>query len=262
MCRVTVAPEIRIFETLDEAAREAAELFAWLAGQAAAKSARFRVALSGGTTPQALYSLLAGPPFADQAPWPQVDFYFGDERCVPPDHPESNYRMANLSLLRPLRIPADQVFRMAGELPDPGQAARDYEAQIRRSFNAGASGLPQFDLILLGIGDDGHTASLFPNTKALDEKERLVVDNQATRGIARRLTFTVPLINAARLVLFLVCGAGKASAVRAVLEGSAQPSRLPAQLIRPRDGRLLWFLDRAAAAELAVSRKQVVSHEE
>lgn len=259
---MTAVPEIRIFESLDEVAREAAELFVWLAGQAAGKSARFRVALSGGTTPQALYSLLAGPPFADQVQWSQVDFYFGDERCVPPDHSESNYRMASLSLLRPLRISADRVFRMAGELPDPGQAARDYEALIRRGFNADPPAWPQFDLILLGLGDDGHTASLFPNTKALDEKERLVVDNQATRGIARRLTFTVPLINAARVVLFLTCGAGKASTVRAVLEGSAQPSRLPAQLIKPRDGRLLWFLDRAAAGELAVSKQQVVSHEE
>ena len=244
-------------------AREAAELFVWLAGQARAEPTPFRVALSGGSTPRTMYARLVEPSLARQVKWQEVEFYFGDERCVPPDHPESNYCSANVSLFQPLKIDPKNIHRMVGEAPDPDQAARDYEAVLRRQFGAAAPVWPRFDFILLGMGEDGHTASLFPGTPALDERERLVVANHSPRGIRDRITFTAPLINAARVVLFLVCGENKAPAARAVLEGGGQdPRRYPAQLIRPTQGRLLWFLDQAAASELAVARQQVVSNEE
>lgn len=259
---MTASPEIRIFQDPEELAREAADFFVWIAGQTNAGASRFRVALSGGSTPQAMFTKLVDPSLAAQVKWETVELYFGDERCVPPDHPESNYHMANGALLQPLRIDSKNVFRMAGEAPEPDQAARDYEALLRRRFAVQPPAWPRFDLILLGLGEDGHTASLFPDTPALDEGDRLVVANQAPRGIPGRLTFTVPLINAARVVLFLVCGANKAAAARAVLEGVRAPRQYPAQLIQPNQGRLLWFLDRAAASELVLAKQQVVSHEE
>jgi len=255
--------EIRFFTDAQDLAREAADLFVWLGGQAISGSGRFRVALSGGSTPKAIHAMLAGPAFAGQLDWRRVEFYFGDERCVPPDHAESNYGMAAATLFQPLQIKPEQVFRMTGEAADPAQAARDYEALLRARFGCPAPGWPRFDLVLLGMGDDGHTASLFPGTPALQERERLVVTNQSPRGIPNRLTFTAPLINQAREVLFLVSGAAKASVVRTVLEGQdVDPARFPSRLIRPVEGRLLWFLDGAAAAELTTAKQQVVSHEE
>ena len=255
-------PEIRIFQNPEEVAREAAEFFVWLAEQGSAAVGKFRVALSGGSTPQAMFSTLAKPPLTTLPKWQEIEFYFGDERCVPPDHPESNFRMADLSLFQPSQIQSERIFRMPGEVPDPNQGALDYERVLRRCFGVPAPGWPRFDLVLLGLGEDGHTASLFPDTAALDERERLVVANQAPRGVCNRLTFTVPLIDAAQVVLYLVCGLNKAPAVRAVLEGPYEPHRFPAQLVKPDNGRLLWFIDRAAASELSVARQQVVSHEE
>lgn len=260
---MTVAAEVRIFQDPEELAREAAEFCIWLAGQSIAGTGRFRVALSGGSTPRTLYAMLASPPLATQVDWAHVEFYFGDERCVSPDHPESNYRTANAALFQPLHISPENVFRMAGDAPDPNEAARGYEALLRRQFGVPAPGWPCFDLVLLGLGDDAHTASLFPGTKALEESARLVVPNQASRGVRERITFTAPLINAAKVILLLVCGADKASAVHAVLEGAKpETKRYPAQLIRPSQGRLIWFLDRAAASGLTVAKQQVVSHEE
>jgi 6-phosphogluconolactonase len=257
-----LAAELRILEDGEELAREAADFVVWLGEQAIARQGRFRLALSGGSTPKALYGLLAGPGLAKRLDWSQVSFFFGDERCVTPDHADSNFRMANETLLRPLNIAPDRVFRMTGE-DEPEKAARHYEDKIRREFGVAAPAWPGFDVILLGLGNDGHTASLFPGTQALGERERLVVANQAPQGVRQRLTFTAPLINHAQAVVFLVSGSGKAPAVRAVLEDrAADPRKFPAKLVQPERGRLLWFLDHAAAAELTIEKQRIVSHEE
>ncbi len=256
------AAELRILEDGEELAREAADFAVWLGEQAIARHGRFQLALSGGSTPKALYGLLAGPALAKRLDWSRVFFFFGDERCVPPDHADSNFRMANETLLKPLKIAQDRVFRMRGE-DEPAQAARHYEDAIRKEFGVAEPAWPSFDLIFLGLGDDGHTASLFPGTQALGEGERLVVPNQAPQGTKQRLTFTAPLINHAQAVVFLISGAGKAPAVRAVLEDrAADPNTFPAKLVRPEQGRLIWFLDHAAAAELIVEKRRIVSHEE
>lgn len=261
--RITMGPELRIMEDDAELAAEAADLFVWLAEQAVAAAGLFRVALSGGSTPAALYAALAGPPFSGQVNWPLVEFYFGDERCVPLQDSESNFGCANDRLFRPLKIAADRIFRMAGEASDPAQAAWQYETLLRERFKTLAPGWPAFDLILLGLGEDGHTASLFPATDALTESRRLVLATVSPRGVRDRLTLTVPVINQASTVIFLVSGPNKARAVRAVLEDQgADPRQWPGKLIRPVKGRLIWIVDRAAAAELAVARQGIVSHEE
>ncbi|MBI4400106.1 MAG: 6-phosphogluconolactonase [Nitrospirae bacterium] len=260
---MSAAPELRVMNDSEELTREAAELFVWFGEQAIGTRGRFRVALSGGSTPKALYAALAGPAFSGQLDWRRVEFYFGDERCVPPDHAESNFGMANGALFRPLKMAPERIFRMSGESGDPDEAARRYEKLIRERFEAPAPGWPSFDLILLGLGEDGHTASLFPNTQALDERARLVVPSVAPREPKQRLTLTAPAINEARAVVFLVSGPGKATAVHAVLEDRGQNDRqIPAKLVRPVSGRLIWLVDRAAAAALAVTKQNVVSHEE
>jgi 6-phosphogluconolactonase len=256
------AAELRILEDGEELAREAADFVVWLGEQALARHGRFRLALSGGSTPKALYGLLAGPALVKRLDWSRVSFFFGDERCVPPDHADSNFRMASETLFKPLKIARDRVFRMQGE-DEPEKAARHYEDAIRKEFGTAAPAWPGFDLILLGLGDDGHTASLFPGTQALGERERLVVPNQAPQGVTQRLTFTAPLINHSPAVVFLVSGAGKAPAVKTVLEDrAADPKKFPAKLVQPEQGRLIWFLDHAAAAELMIEKQRIVSHEE
>lgn len=260
---MSAAPEVRIVDDAEELACEAADLFVWLGQQAITAGGRFRVALSGGSTPKVLYAMLASPAFSGQLEWPRVDLFFGDERCVPPDHPDSNFGIANESLLRPLKIAPGRVFRMRGEDSNPDQAARQYEDVIRKEFGASAPASPSFDLILLGLGDDGHTASLFAGTPALEERTRLVVANLAPRGVRNRLTLTTPAINHASTVLFLVSGISKADAVHAVLDDRDRDGgRVPAKLIRPVSGRLIWLLDRAAASALTVAKQGVVSHEE
>jgi 6-phosphogluconolactonase len=254
------ASELRILENAEELAREAADFVVWIGEQAVAVAGAFRLALSGGSTPRALYTLLAGPGFSKRFDWSRAAVFFGDERCVPPDHADSNFRMANETLLAPLKIAPGRVFRMRGE-DDPEQAAREYEDRLRKEF--GASARPRFDLILLGLGDDGHTASLFPRTPALGERQRLVVPNQAPQGTKQRITFTAPLINQARAVVFLVSGRSKAPALKAVLEDrAADPNEFPAKLVQPEEGRLIWFLDHAAAAELTIEKQRISSHEE
>lgn len=260
---MSVAPEIRIMTDGQELAYEAAELFLWFGEQAMATTGRCRVALSGGTTPKALHATLAGLDFSTKLAWPRVDFYFGDERCVPPDHPDSNFGMANETLFRPLKIQPEQVFRMCGEDSRPERAALQYEDLLRKEFSAPAPALPSFDLVLLGLGEDGHTASLFPGTEALEERERLVVATTAPQGGKHRLTLTAPVINKSHAIVFLVSGSNKATAVKLVLEASGQDyHRIPARLIRPETGRLIWLLDRAAASELTIAKQGVVSHEE
>lgn len=179
-------------------------------------------------------------------------FVFGDERGVPPEHPESNYGLAQAALFQPLGIQPDQIYRMKGEMPDPAAAAREYEETLRVLTACPAPTIPPLDLILLGLGEDGHTASLFPGTSAVTEQHRLVTVGQAPKGIASRLTLTVGVLNRATVVLFLVTGAGKAETVRAVIEPHNQTeSALPAALVRPESGRLIWLLDRSAGASLS-----------
>jgi 6-phosphogluconolactonase len=232
-------------------AQEAAERCAGIAAEALARAGRFHVALTGGSTPKRLYTLLATEPYRSRLPWAQTHVFWGDERCVPPDHPESNYRMAHEALLRHLPIPSEQIHRMRGEDPDPEQAAAEYEQCLRTVFAPRAGTLPRFDLVLLGMGADGHTASLFPHTGALREQQRWAVRNHVPQLQADRLTLTVPVINRGATILFLVAGTEKAVALRDVLEGPPDPERLPAQRIRPATGRLIWLVDRAAASRLA-----------
>jgi 6-phosphogluconolactonase len=214
----------------------------------------FSVALSGGSTPRGMFALLAGDEFRGRVRWDRVFFFWGDERHVPPDHPDSNFRMAREALLSHLSLREDQVFRIHGENPDAAAAAYDYEKTMRQFFGLADCQLPGFDLVLLGMGPDGHTASLFPGTKALLEHTRVVVSNWVGKFNTYRITMTAPAINAAAYVLFLIGGEDKAPALKAVLEGPIEPSQLPAQLIQPRDGHLVWLCDRAAAQLLQTKK--------
>jgi 6-phosphogluconolactonase len=232
-------------------AKEAAERCVRIAQEALARGGRFTIALSGGSTPKSLYSLLADEPYSTRVPWSKTHVFWGDERAVPPGDPDSNFGMAKTTLLDHVPIPADRVHRMQAERDDLDLAAREYEAEIARSFGVPAGAEPPaFDLILLGLGPDGHTASLFPHTEAARERARWVVRNHVPNLKSDRLTLTPPILNQASTVLFLVAGTDKAPALQAVLEGPADPDRLPAQLIRPTAGRLIWLVDRAAAGML------------
>jgi 6-phosphogluconolactonase len=240
---------LEIVANAEQVCRRAAEEFVVRAGEAIAERGRFLVALSGGSTPQRLYQLLAEPAFRDRIDWPKVLIFWGDERCVPPDHKDSNFRMADEALLRKVPLLPQNVHRMQAERDDREQAASDYEAEIAQA--AGGADTPAvFDLVLLGLGPDGHTASLFPHSTALEERERWVVANYVARFNTYRLTMTAPILNAARQVLFLVVGRDKAATLVEVIGGPRDPARLPAQLIRPSNGELEWLLDRAAAARL------------
>jgi 6-phosphogluconolactonase len=242
-------PEIRILADGRELSRAAAEEFVRLADEAVRGRGRFSVALSGGSTPEALYRLLAAEDggFRPRVPWGQAYFFWGDERHVPPDHPNSNCRMAYEAMLSRVPVPPGNVHRIPAENPDAAEAAAKYAETLRRFFDAAAGRFPRFDLVLLGMGSDGHTASLFPGTDAVHERARLVAAPWVEKLGAHRITLTVPVLNAAASAIFLVSGEGKAEALRAVLEGPHRPDRFPAQLVRPRDGRLLFLVDRAAA---------------
>jgi 6-phosphogluconolactonase len=243
-------PSIRSIDVLANAAdlfHAAAEEFIRAARTAIGAQGRFSVALSGGSTPKSLYSLLASN-YADFA-WNRVFLFFGDERHVPPTDPESNYRMVKESLLSKIAIPAENVFRVSAENPDADAAAADYEARLRRFFELKPGEFPRFDLILLGVGPDGHTASLFPGSAALDETSRLVVANWVAKFNTHRITFTFPVLNRAAEIMFLASGADKADMLHQVLEVKNTPP-LPSQRIEPTDGKLLWMLDEAAAAKL------------
>lgn len=210
------------------------------------------MALSGGSTPQALYRSLASPEWKERFDWDRMVFFFGDERCVPPDHPESNYAMTEAALFSPLGINPEKIHRMKGELDEAGRAAQDYEQTLRDVTNSPTPVVPQLDVILLGLGDDGHTASLFPGTGALFDRTHLVTVSRSPKGIASRLTLTLGVINRASVVLFLVAGRGKAPMVRSVLEPQTETERaLPAALVRPEPGRLIWLLDESAGAALS-----------
>ena len=242
-CRVLVAG------TTEEAVRQAAEAIVRILRDAIEERGWASLALAGGRTPRPLYRELAQPPYRTAVQWERVEWFWSDERPVPPDHPDSNFRLAAETLLAELAPPERRIHRMLTEL-DPREAARLYEATIRRVFRVDPPGIPRFDLILLGMGADGHIASLFPGTAALEEQQRLVVANEVPQLETTRLTFTPPLLRAARAILVLVTGEEKAPAVRDALEGPMDPKRLPAHLLRQVDGQVLWILDRAAASQL------------
>lgn len=240
-------PELRILETSDALFEAAAAEFASLASQAIQSRGRFCVALSGGSTPRNLYSRIASQ-FGKSLPWQKIYFFFGDERHVPPDHPESNYRMANEALLSKVPVPAANVFRIRAE-QDAETAASEYEQTLRNFFAIRVNEFPRFDLVLLGVGPDGHTASLFPGSDALNETRRLAVANWVEKFKTFRITLTFPVLNHAQVVMFLASGADKASILREVFQN--KDANLPSQRVCPDNGKLLWLLDREAAAFLS-----------
>lgn len=235
-----------IFASVEDVLRGLADFFVARANQAVAARGRFSVALSGGSSPKRLYELLASPAYRGQVPWAQTYFFFGDERPVPPTDAQSNYRLAKTALLAPLRIAPDHVFAVAIQLP-PAEAAQAYTRTIGAFFEGEKA---QFDLVLLGLGDNAHTASLFPHTAVLAATTADVQAVFVPEVDTYRFTFTAPLINQARAVAFLVFGADKAAAVRQVLRGKRNSEQYPAQLIAPAAGEATWFLDAASAAEL------------
>ena len=241
----------RVSRTHAAVAKDAAELFTAAAIRAAASRGMARIAISGGTTPKAMFALLADPaePFVKQVPWDKLDLYWVDERCVPPDNDESNYRMTREALLSKVPLAAERIHRMEGEL-DPEVAAARYESTIRNTFKLEGAETPTFDLVLLGMGDDGHTASLFPHTEALNDLSHIAIANHVPQKDTWRITLTWPVINQGREVAFVIAGKDKAPVLARVLTGPYDPETLPSQLIRPSSRKLTMLLDTAAAAEL------------
>ena len=240
---------VHVAATAQELGLAAAQEFARISSEAAHARDWCFVALAGGSTPRALYRALADTAaLRSHVPWNRMHFFWGDERHVPPDHADSNYRMVHETLLENVPVNPEQIHRIRAEQPDAGEAARAYDAEILKTLPHDAAP-PRFDLILLGLGNDGHTASLFPDTPALLEQRRLCVDNWVERLHTNRITMTYPLLNAARAVLFMVSGADKAGIVRDVLRPANGDRVFPAQRVRP-DGELLWMLDRDAASAM------------
>ena len=237
------------FAGTHDASRAAAALVANVAVEALQARGTCAIALAGGATPRALYAELAQEPYRSLVPWNALDFYWGDERAVAPSHPDSNYGMARETLLAHVRADRRRIHRIEGE-SEPAVAAADYETAIRSTFHLDPTDLPRFDLVLLGLGADGHTASLFPGTPALDERRALVTATCAPDLKTARITMTLPLLNAARRILFLVTGTGKADAVRLVLDSGASAG-VPAARVQPGEGRVDWILDAAAARLLS-----------
>jgi len=242
---------IRPVATARELSHAAAELFVSLGQQAIAARHRFTIALAGGSTPRRLYALLAKDPWRSQLDWSAVECFFGDERAVAPEHAESNYRMAHDALLEPLAVPAQRIHRMQAERANLTAAAADYQTELAKVFDISVDAPPPvFDLVLLGLGSDGHTASLFPHTEALSVDQAWVAANEVPQLDTRRMTLTLPVLNQAANVIFLVTGADKAAVLAEVLEGPSDPARLPGQSVQPSAGKLLWLVDQAAAARL------------
>jgi 6-phosphogluconolactonase len=231
-------------------AKRAADYFLSGVQTAVASRGKARIAISGGSTPKRTFELLAAPPYRDQMPWDKLEIYWVDERCVPPDNSDSNYRMTKQALLDKVPLQASQVFRIHGEL-EPEKGASEYETKIRKSFRLEGAEMPTFDLVALGMGPDGHTASLFPHTEALHELMRISVANHvASQKDTWRVTLTWPVINQSGDVFFLVQGDDKAARLKDVFLGPYTPEDLPSQLIQPKNGRLTLLLDRTAAAYL------------
>ena len=240
-------PEIKIFGDPAQVAREAALEFVRLAAMAVAEQDRCAVALAGGSTPKSLYSLLAADEsLRRQIPWDKLHFFWGDERHVPPDHKDSNYRMAYEAMLSKVPVPSSNVHRIKAEEADAQKTADGYEQELQSFFQLEPDRLPRFDLVLLGMGPDGHTASLFPDSPGLTETRRIFIANRVESMNTDRLTFTYPVLNAAACDMFLVSGNGKKEKVRQILK---EHQDFPASRVDPQNGELLWFLDRAAAGE-------------
>src|SRR5215467_910290 len=251
--------EIRILADANAIAQTAAAEFVEAAREAVCLKDSFSVALAGGSTPKALYALLLNNgPLRAMVPWDKIQFFFGDERHVPPDDADSNFRMASETMLAKAPVDSNQVHRIKGEIASAAVAAEEYERDLCSSFRLKEGQLPRFDLVLLGMGPEGHTASLFPGTKALKEERRIVVSNWVGKLYTDRITLTPPVLNNAARVVFMAHGAEKAPALKAVLEGPYEPDQLPAQIIQPRQGKVLWLADPTAARMLAPQAKGAV----
>ena len=242
---------LHTFTDAEAVSQAAAREWQRLCTEAVAARGKFVVALSGGSTPRRLYQILAAPPYQTGLPWDKVHLFWGDERSVPPDHQDSNYHMAGEAMLQKVPLLPANIYRLAADRDDRDAAADEYAATLARVCGVDPGGPPPaLDLVLLGMGPDAHTASLFPHTTALGEMTRWVVPNYVPKFNTYRLTFTRPTINAAREVLFLVAGADKAQPLFEVFAGPPDSARLPSQLIQPRTGMLCFYVDRAAAARL------------
>jgi 6-phosphogluconolactonase len=238
---------VQIFPDLEAISHEAASLFVNASRNSIATRKKLAVAISGGSTPRGLYTLLSSSPYRDQVDWGKVHFFWVDERCVPKENEASNFKVAFDGLLSKVPIPDGNIHRIKGE-EDPEKAARDYEADIRKFF--GASGLPVFDLILLGMGEDGHTASLFPGSKSLEETARLAVPVYLEKPYGNRITLTLPVLNNAAQILFLVAGSSKARVLSEILSDKEKKREYPAGRIRPVQGKVIWLIDREAAGRV------------
>jgi 6-phosphogluconolactonase len=244
--------EVRTLTTPQELFAAAAEEVFRATEEALTERGRFTIALSGGSTPKSLYNLLATNARI-ALPWDRMFFFWSDERHVGPTDPDSNYRMASEAMLSKVPVPPANTFRVPTENPDAAAVAQAYEQTILQFFNLKPGQVPRFDLILLGLGPDGHTASLFPGTAGLTETSKLVIANWVEKLKTSRISFTLPLINAAECVSFLVSGTDKATVLKTVLEGNGSGEQYPAKLVRPASGKLIWFVDRAAASALAAA---------
>ena len=249
--------EIRILADGAAIAKRAAQEFVQAAASAVREKGSFNVALAGGSTPKALYSLLVNDPtLRSQGPWDKMYLFFGDERHVLPDHPDSNFRMATEAMIAKSPMKPEQVTRIKGEYPDAGQAALEYEKALREYFKLKNGEYPRFDLVLVGMGNEGHTLSLFPGTKALHADGRIAVRNWVGKLYADRITLTAPAASNAARVIFMATGADKAPALKAVLEGPFEPEQLPAQLLEPKNGKLLWLVDTTAGSMLSIGIRE------
>lgn len=248
--------KLQIFPGVEDLSRAASARFTELAREHAQQGKAFTVALSGGEMGRALLDTLANPEFSQRIQWESVHLFQVDERCVPPDDLQSNFRMIRETLLRAVPAAARNFHRMKAEADDRDAASVEYEVEIRSVLAPPEEPLPCFDLVFMGLGPDGHTASLFPGTAALDESHRWVCPNYVEKLDMYRMTLTYPVLNAAREIVFLVSGAKKSEILREVLEGPRDPKRFPAQGVQPADGSLNWYLDHAAAQLLRKSQVQ------
>jgi 6-phosphogluconolactonase len=252
-----VEREVRILADGAAIAKRAAQEFVQGAATAVKEKGSFTVALAGGSTPKALYGLLASDPaLKAQVPWDRIYLFFGDERNVGPDHPDSNFRMVTEAMISKAPMKPEQVTRIKGEYKDTEKAAAEYEQALRAGFTLREGQFPRFDLVLLGMGNEGHTASLFPGTKALHETQRIVTRNWIGKLYTERITLTAPAVNNAAQVIFMVTGSDKTLALKGVLEGPHEPEQLPAQMIQPANGKLLWLVDTAAGSMLSTGIRE------
>jgi 6-phosphogluconolactonase len=252
-----VEREIRILPDGAAIARRAAQEFVQAGASAVRERGSFNVVLSGGSTPKALYRLLVNDPaLRSQVPWDKIRLFFGDERHVPPDHPDSNFGMATEAMISKSPLKPEQVTRIKGDYPDADRAALEYEKALREYFKLKDGEYPRFDLVLAGMGNEGHTLSLFPGTKALHADTRIVVRNWVGKLYTERITLTAPAVSNAGRIIFMVTGADKALALKGVLEGPYEPEQLPAQFLQPKNGKLLWLVDAAAGSMLSIGIRE------